>query len=163
MKFVIQRVTKATVTINPPNISRPSEADVTLPTSHVQTSHVSIGPGLVIFMGIHRDDTPEMNDRWIQKILNLRLFADQDKPINRSLRDTGGEILIISQFTLYGDLKGQNRPSFIKAAKPDVARPVYDDFVKKLKKAWPGTKTGEFAANMQVSLTNDGPVTIILE
>lgn len=151
MKFVIQRVTQATVNI----------------TSESQTVRKSesrqIGPGMLILMGIHKDDTKQDSGKWIQKILNLRIFADEQKPINRSIRDMDGEILLISQFTLYGDCKGQNRPSFLEAAKPDVAQEIYNNFVTQLKDAWPGTKTGEFAADMQVSLTNDGPVTIVLE
>lgn len=144
MKFVIQRVSQAQVEIQGQDTQR-------------------IKTGLVILMGIHKDDTSEMNQKWIDKILKLRLFPDENKPINRSIQDINGEILLISQFTLYADCKGQNRPSFMAAAKPNQAKEIYHDFEKKLKRNWPQTKTGVFAADMQVSLTNDGPVTIVLE
>jgi D-aminoacyl-tRNA deacylase len=150
MKFVIQRVINASVII------KNSESGILLNKKSIQS-------GLVILMGIHGDDKASDCDKWIQKILNLRIFADEAKPINRSIQDINGEILLISQFTLYADLKGQNRPSFMAAAKPEQAKEIYDAFVNKLEKAWPKTKTGEFAADMQVSLVNDGPVTIILD
>lgn len=144
MKFVIQRTTSASIIIN-------------------QKITAQIGTGLVVLMGIHRDDTTDLNEKWIDKILKLRIFADEHKPINRSVQDINGEILLISQFTLYADCKGQNRPSFMDAAPPEKAKMIYDDFVVKLKERWPQTQTGEFAADMQVSLINDGPVTVILE
>lgn len=144
MRFVIQRVSQASVSIQ----GKPTE---------------SIGTGLLVFMAIHRDDSEADCEPWIDKILKLRIFPDDDKPINRSIQDIDGEILLISQFTLYGDTKGQNRPSFIQAAKPDVAKKIYAYFEKRLQQKWPKTKYGEFAADMKVSLVNDGPVTIILE
>jgi len=143
MKFVIQRVSQASVTID-------------------KQESRSINEGIVVLMGIHKDDSKDETDKWIKKILNLRIFADDNKPINCSIQDINGDILLISQFTLYADLKGQNRPSFMEAAKPDQAREIYEDFAKKLKDSWPATVTGEFAAHMDVSLVNDGPVTIIL-
>ena len=144
MKFVIQRVSQASVTI------------------HNQTK-ASIGSGLLVFMAIHKDDIVSDCDKWIAKILKLRIFPDDKKPINASIQDVDGEILLISQFTLYGDCKGQNRPSFIQSAKPDDAIEIYDVFEKQLIQAWPKTKSGEFAADMKVGLVNDGPVTIVLE
>ena len=144
MKFVIQRVSKAGVEI---------EGGATQ----------EIGTGLVVLMGIHKDDTIADCEKWIQKILKLRIFPDDKKPINCSIQDINGEILLISQFTLYGDCKGQNRPSFIEAAKPDDAKRIYEHFENRLKEVWPQTKSGEFAAHMKVSLVNDGPVTIVLE
>lgn len=144
MKFVVQRVVEASVAIE----GKPT---------------VSIGPGMLVFMGIHRDDTQESCLPWIDKILKLRIFPDDQKPINRSIQDIDGEILIVSQFTLYGDCKGQNRPSFIKAAKPEAAEEIYNYFVTLLKSRWPKVATGEFAASMKIGLVNDGPVTIILE
>ncbi|MCP5463975.1 MAG: D-tyrosyl-tRNA(Tyr) deacylase [Deltaproteobacteria bacterium] len=144
MKFVIQRTTQASVTIN-------------------NTETRSIGAGYVILMGIHKDDDDSEISKWIDKILKLRLFADEAKPINRSIQDIDGEILLISQFTLYADCKGQNRPSFMQAAPPEKAKALYEKFVCLLKEKWPKTTTGEFAADMQVSLVNDGPVTIVLE
>ncbi|MBU0506821.1 D-tyrosyl-tRNA(Tyr) deacylase [bacterium] len=144
MKFVIQRVSQASVSID-------------------NQIKASIGPGLLVFMAIHQDDVLEDCDKWISKILKLRIFPDEKKPINASIQDIDGEILLISQFTLYGDCKGQNRPSFIQSAKPDQAKEIYDAFEEKLIQAWPKTKAGEFAADMKVSLVNDGPVTIVLE
>lgn len=144
MKFVIQRVSQATVSIN-------------------NAVTAKIEQGLLVLMGIHQNDTVQDCNKWIDKILKLRIFPDENKPINRSVQDVNGEVLLISQFTLYGDTKGQNRPSFIEAAKPEKAIPIYNSFVEKMKEIWPKTQTGEFAANMKVSLTNDGPVTIILE
>jgi D-tyrosyl-tRNA(Tyr) deacylase len=144
MKFVIQRVSEASVEI-----------------SGKRTAE--IGLGLLILMGIHRDDGVEAIDRWIEKILKLRIFPDDAKPINRSIEDIQGEILLVSQFTLYADCKGGNRPSFTGAAPPETAKRIYEHFVHRLKEKWPKTKTGEFAADMKVRLCNDGPVTIILE
>lgn len=144
MKFVIQRVQSASVTIN-------------------QKVHSQIKLGYLIYMGIHKDDSKQDCEKWIDKILKLRLFADEKKPINASHQDVKGEILLVSQFTLYGDAKGQNRPSFMDAAAPGLAREIYDYFTSLLKSKWPPTQTGEFAADMQVSSINDGPVTLILE
>lgn len=144
MKFVIQRVRNASVTID----------------NHVTAS---IGAGLVVLIGIHKNDALEDCEKFVQKILKLRIFADHAKPINASVQDVGGEILLISQFTLIADCQGQNRPSFMAAAKPEEARQIYEHFVKLCTKAWPKTKTGRFATDMQVALVNDGPVTIILE
>jgi len=144
MKFVIQRVSEASVEI-------------------AGKERASIGPGLVILMGIHRDDRAEDSERWIDKILKLRIFPDEAKPINRSIQDIDGEILLVSQFTLYADCQGGNRPSFIDAAQPEAAKRIYDSFVDRLKEKWPRTQTGEFAAVMKVRLCNDGPVTIVLD
>jgi len=143
MRFVVQRVSSASVEIG-------------------GAVAASIGPGLLVLIGIHRDDTSESCPPWVEKILRLRIFPDEAKPINRSIQDIDGEILLISQFTLYGDTKGQNRPSFGQAAPPDQARGLYEGFVRLMKEKWPKTQTGEFAADMKVRLVNDGPVTIIL-
>src|ERR1041385_1414308 len=97
------------------------------------------------------------------KVCGLRIFPDAEEKMNRSLLDIGGGLLVVSQFTLYGDASKGKRPSFIDAARPDVAIPLYDDFVAQLRKQVPQVETGEFGANMQVSLINDGPVTIWLE
>lgn len=144
MKFVIQRVDGASVAID-------------------GRVHCKIGKGLVVLVGIHKDDRIGDCARHVDKILKLRIFADAEKPINASIRDVDGEALLISQFTLIADLKGQNRPSFIDAAKPAEARAIYDEFVLLFAAAWPKTKSGVFAADMRVSLINDGPVTIVME
>lgn len=144
MRFVIQRVSQASVVVNNKTVAQ-------------------IEKGLVVLVGIHKDDTKEMCEKWIDKILKLRIFSDDKKPINASIQDVQGQILLVSQFTLYANTKGQNRPAFLDAAKPDDAKEIYDFFVKTCKTHWPQTQTGEFGANMQVNLTNDGPVTIVLE
>jgi D-tyrosyl-tRNA(Tyr) deacylase len=135
----------------------------------------------LVFVGIHKNDGASDVNRVADKILKLRIFADAAKPINASttnsetlplvprrginasVRDSNGEILLISQFTLIADLKGQNRPSFMDAAKPDQAKALYESLVQTMSHAWPKTKSGIFAADMQISLINDGPVTIILD
>lgn len=144
MKFVIQRVASASVDVEGETVS-------------------SIGRGILVLAGIHREDIKDDCSRWVDKILKLRIFPDEDKPINRSVQDIQGEILLISQFTLYGDTKGQNRPSFMEAAKPEQAKEIYEHLVELFQKKWPSTQTGEFAADMKVALLNDGPVTIVLE
>ena len=144
MKFVVQRVSEASVAVE-------------------GKKEASICRGMVVFLGIHRDDRLEDCPRWVEKLLKLRIFPDESKPINRSVQDIDGEILLVSQFTLYGDARGQNRPSFLQAAPPDQAKPIYQYFVDLLAAKWPKTKTGTFASEMKVSLVNDGPVTIILE
>ncbi len=144
MKFIIQRVKNASVMI---------DMQITAEIQH----------GFLIYIGIHRNDTVEMCESWINKILKLRIFSDDHKPINRSIQDVNGEILLVSQFTLYADTKGQNRPSFIQAKEPQKAEIIYQHFLEKLLLSWPKTKSGLFAADMQIYSINDGPVTIILE
>jgi len=145
MRVVIQKVKNAAVKIRNKN-------------------HSSVGQGLLIFLGIEKDDG-ENDISWLcKKIIQLRIFDDTNGVMNLSVADVDGEILVISQFTLYAKTKKGNRPSYIKAARPDVAIPVYEKFVEKLgfylEKE---IKTGEFGALMQVSLVNDGPVTIIID
>jgi len=145
MRVVIQRVKNAAVKIRNKNYS-------------------SVGQGLLVFLGIENDDG-ENDISWLcKKIIQLRIFDDKDGVMNLSVADIDGEILVISQFTLHAKTKKGNRPSYIKAARPDVAIPVYKKFVEKLgfylEKE---IKTGEFGALMQVSLVNDGPVTIIID
>ena len=145
MRVVIQRVTKADVTINSNQICQ-------------------IKDGLLILLGIQIDDSDEDISWLVKKISNLRIFSDKNAKMNNSVIDVNGEIIIVSQFTLHAKTKKGNRPSFITAAKPDIAIPLYEEFILKLKTET-GLKvySGEFGADMQVSLINDGPVTIILD
>lgn len=120
-----------------------------------------IGPGLLVLLGIEDADTQEDSDWLIRKILNMRLFADENGVMNKSLLEIEGELLLISQFTLHAITKKGNRPSYIRAAKPDFAVPMYDNFIEKLKlEIGQKLQTGEFGADMKVALVNDGPVTI---
>ena len=145
MRVVIQRVTKADVTINSNQICQ-------------------IKDGLLILLGIQIDDSNEDISWLAKKISNLRIFSDKNAKMNNSVIDVNGEIIIVSQFTLHAKTKKGNRPSFITAAKPDIAIPLYEEFILKLKsETGLNVYSGEFGADMQVSLTNDGPVTIILD
>lgn len=120
----------------------------------------AIGAGLLILVCAERGDTEVTGDKLLAKILKLRIFADEAGKMNRSVVDVNGGLLIVSQFTLAADTSGGNRPSFTKAALPDEGRRLYDDFVAKARAAHPVVQTGQFAADMQVFLVNDGPVTI---
>lgn len=145
MKVVIQRVTNASVLID-----------------FEETR--SINKGLVILLGIGNDDNDEDINWLCQKICNLRIFDDQDGVMNLSVKDISGDVLLISQFTLLASTKKGNRPSYINAARPDVAIPLYEKFIVELSSTLEKTiVTGKFGSNMQVSLTNDGPVTIIID
>jgi len=144
MKFIVQRVKHASVTID-------------------NSVTAKIQQGFLIYMGIHREDDIAECDKWINKILKLRIFSDDHKPINRSIQDVSGEILLVSQFTLYADTKGQNRPSFMLSKEPIEAERIYNYFLENLKAKWPKTQAGIFSADMQIESINDGPVTIILE
>jgi D-tyrosyl-tRNA(Tyr) deacylase len=145
MRTVIQRVSKASVTIGGKLKS-------------------SIRKGLLILVGIVDTDNLEDINFIVKKIVNIRIFPDENGVMNRSILETGGEILCVSQFTLHALTKKGNRPSYIKAAKPDVAIPLYNKFCAELSKALgQEIKTGEFGADMQVELINDGPVTIIID
>lgn len=145
MKVVIQRVSKASVSIEGEKVA-------------------SISNGLLIFLGIVDDDADE-DINWLStKIANLRIFADEYDVMNKSLLDVQGEIVVVSQFTLHAATKKGNRPSYIKAAKPNVAIPLYEAFVKQLESnLGKPVQTGQFGADMQVELINDGPVTIIMD
>ena len=123
----------------------------------------SIGRGFNVLIGIAKDDTLEDVLYIKDKILNLRIFEDENEKMNLSLKDIKGEILAISQFTLYGDCRKGRRPSFSSAARPEVATKLYEEFIEKARKEGIVTKTGQFGAHMMVDLTNDGPVTILLE
>lgn len=145
MKLVIQRVSEANVTIN-------------------GTIVASIESGLLILLGIENEDTIEDINWLTNKTVNLRVFGDEDGVMNKSILDVKGDIIVVSQFTLHASTKKGNRPSYIKAAKPDIAIPLYERFVEQLEKDL-GVKvqTGEFGADMKVALINDGPVTIIID
>ena len=144
MRAVIQRVKEAEVKISGKTVGK-------------------IGKGLLVLLAVHVDDTEDKIEKMATKIINLRIFGDQADKMNLSVKDMGGEILVVSQFTLYGDISKGNRPSFIESAKPDKAVPYYEKFVEKIKTSGLKTATGKFGAMMEVSLTNDGPVTIVVE
>ncbi len=123
-----------------------------------------IGPGLMVLLGITHDDQQVDIDWLVKKLVNLRIFRDEEDKMNLSIQDTGGDILVVSQFTLYANSRKGNRPSYIRSAPPEVSIPLYEQFVATLRAAFPGqVATGEFGAMMEVSLLNDGPVTIILD
>lgn len=144
MIAVIQRVSEASVTISNKEVSR-------------------ISNGLLILLGIEEADNDEDIDWLTKKVANLRIFSDEEGKMNLSLLDIGGEVLVVSQFTLHALTKKGNRPSYIRAASPDVAIPLYEAFVKKMESFGRPVFTGEFGADMQVGLVNDGPVTIIID
>ena len=123
----------------------------------------AIGPGLVVFLGIRTGDSDREIDWMADKIINLRIFPDADDKMNRSLQDTGGEMLIVSQFTLYGDCRKGRRPGYSTAAPPEIAEPVYQQFVQAVQRHNIRTGTGVFQATMEVELINDGPVTLLLD
>ena len=143
MRAVIQRVTEAKVTVS----------------GRVAGS---IGRGFLVLLGVHADDGTTDADYIIKKISGLRVFEDENGKMNLSLKEVGGELLIVSQFTLYGDARHGNRPSFIEAALPEKAIPLYEYVVSGLRGSF-NVGTGEFGAEMKVSLVNDGPVTILLD
>lgn len=122
-----------------------------------------IDKGYMVLLGVTHDDDKEKADYLVNKLLNLRVFEDENGKMNLNIKQVGGELLIISQFTLYGNTKDGNRPSFIDAAKPDKANELYEYFIEKCKKENIKTEAGIFGADMKVSLVNDGPVTIMLE
>jgi D-aminoacyl-tRNA deacylase len=123
----------------------------------------SIGPGFLALIGVHRSDTPEAAQQTAEKIANLRVFTDDEGKMNRSVLDIGGEVLVVSQFTLYADAKRGRRPSFVDAAPPDEAEPLVQAVIDTLAARGIGVASGVFGAHMDVSLVNDGPVTILLE
>ena len=144
MRAVVQKVTSSKVTVDEEVVGQ-------------------IGSGLLVLLGVTHDDTSKDVDYMIDKITNLRIFEDENGKMNLSLKDVGGEILAVSQYTLYGDCRRGRRPSFSDAARPEVANPLYEEFVKKVKDQGINVGTGKFGAHMMVDLTNDGPVTILLE
>ncbi len=141
-------------------VQRVSEASVKI-EGHIKGT---IGPGVVVLLGIEEEDAVE-DITWLSnKIVNLRIFNDPDGVMNKSILQTGGDVLLISQFTLHASTKKGNRPSYIKAAKPNIAIPLYEQFISQLAKdLGKPISTGEFGADMKVSLVNDGPITIIID
>ena len=144
MRAVLQRVSRARVIV---------DGSVT----------GEIGPGLVVLIAVGREDASATAAGMAEKIVNLRIFGDDQGKMNRSVLDTGGAILTVSQFTLYGDARGQRRPSFIQAAPPELGKALYDEFVVALRALGVRVETGVFQAHMSLELTNDGPVTILLD
>lgn len=145
MKFVIQRVSEASVTVD-------------------QQLTGNIGKGFLVLIGVCDTDTKETADKMIRKMLGLRIFEDADGKTNLSLRDVGGELLLVSQFTLYADCRKGNRPSFIRAGAPDLANELYEYIIGKCRAATDKkVETGIFGADMKVRLLNDGPFTIVLD
>lgn len=144
MKVVLQRVTKASVEVDGNTVGK-------------------IGSGLLVLLGVGQGDTEKDCERLAEKIVNLRIFSDENDKINLSLKDIDGELLIVSQFTLYADCKKGHRPNFLNAAKPDEANRLYEYFIRICREKVPKVESGIFGADMKVSLLNDGPFTIILE
>ena len=144
MKFLIQRVSKASVEIENKEVGK-------------------IGKGFLVLIGITHDDTQEKADYLIKKLINLRIFEDEKGKMNLNINQVNGELLLVSQFTLYANTKDGNRPSFVDAARPDYANELYEYIIENLKNENIIVQTGEFGADMKVSLVNDGPVTILLE
>lgn len=123
----------------------------------------AIGKGLLVFVGVHKKDVPESTKWLVNKLVNLRIFEDKANKMNLSVKDVDGEILVVSQFTLYGNCTNGRRPDFIESAAGPVALQIYEKFVNEIKEEMGKVQTGEFAAHMQVSLVNDGPVTLIID
>ena len=144
MRAVIQRVSRASVVVDGRTTGE-------------------IGPGLAVLLAVGRDDTAATASAMAEKIINLRIFNDEQGKMNRSLLDTGGALLAVSQFTLYGDARGQRRPSFLEAAPPEKGKELYDEFVAALRRLGIRVETGVFQTHMAVELVNDGPVTILLD
>lgn len=144
MKLVIQRVNHAQVTVNEQVVGK-------------------IGKGFLVLVGVGQNDTKEIADKYLKKLLGLRIFEDENGKTNLSLSDVNGELLMVSQFTLYADCKRGNRPGFTNAGSPDMANALYEYMLAEAKKKIPVVEHGIFGADMKVSLENDGPFTIILD
>ena len=144
MNFVIPRVSHASVTVHEETIGR-------------------INQGYLVLIGVGKEDTREDADRLVKKMIGLRIFSDENGKINKSLKDVNGELLLVSQFTLYADCRHGNRPGFTEAAGPDMANELYEYIIESCKKEVAVVERGEFGADMKVELLNDGPFTILLE
>lgn len=144
MRFVIQRVTESEVQVDGEVLGK-------------------IGRGFMVLIGVSDSDTKEIADKMVKKMLGLRIFEDEQGKTNLSLETVGGELLLISQFTLYSNCKKGNRPSFIEAGAPDMAEEMYEYIISKCKEQVPVVERGRFGADMKVSLINDGPFTIVLD
>lgn len=144
MKVVVQRVSKASVTVEGAVVG-------------------SIGQGLVVLIGFSRQDSPQDIAPMVEKILNLRIFEDDQRKMNHSLLDVRGEVLLVSQFTLLGDTRKGRRPNFMDAAPPEVAQKLYHEFIQEIERQKVKVQTGRFQAYMEVQIYNDGPVTLIVE
>lgn len=144
MRAIVQRVTQASVTIN----GQPSG---------------SIGRGFMVLLAVHVSDTQRECDALAAKIAGLRIFSDADDKLNLDLRDVDGQVMVVSNFTLYTECKKGRRPSYFGSARPDTAIPLYERFVADLRETGLHVETGEFGADMQISLVNDGPVTLVLD
>ena len=144
MRFVVQRVTHASVTVDGNVIGK-------------------IGQGFMVLIGVSDEDTKETADKMVKKLLGLRIFEDENGKTYLDIHTVGGSLLLISQFTLYADCKHGNRPSFIKAGKPDMANEMYEYIIAKCREQVETVETGEFGADMKVELLNDGPFTILLD
>ena len=144
MRFVVQRVTHASVTVDGNVIGK-------------------IGQGFMVLIGVSDEDTKETADKMVKKLLGLRIFEDENGKTNLDIHTVGGSLLLTSQFTLYADCKHGNRPSFIKAGKPDMANEMYEYIIAKCREQVETVETGEFGADMKVELLNDGPFTILLD
>nr|WP_300305949.1 D-aminoacyl-tRNA deacylase [uncultured Anaerostipes sp.] len=144
MKLVIQRVSQASVAVDDRIIGE-------------------IGKGFLVLIGVGKDDTKETADKYIRKMLGLRIFEDENGKTNLSLKDVDGQLLLVSQFTLYASCRKGNRPSFIEAGDPETAEALYEYMIRQCRREIPVVETGEFGAEMKVSLVNDGPFTIVLD
>ncbi len=144
MRFVIQRVKEASVTVEDKVIGQ-------------------IGQGYLVLIGVAEEDTEQVADKMVRKMTGLRIFEDENGKTNLSLRDVGGSLLLVSQFTLYANCRRGNRPSFVESGAPEKANRLYEYIIRECKKSVPEVQTGNFGAKMEVSLINDGPFTILLD
>ena len=144
MRVCLQRVSEASVQVDGEQVGK-------------------IGHGVLVLLGVGQEDTSHEVKQLVDKIVNLRIFADQQQKMNLSLLDVGGQMLVISQFTLWGDCRKGRRPSFVEAAAPELAEPLYGEFVEEVRSRGVTAETGRFGAMMEVSLVNDGPVTLVIE
>ena len=144
MRFVIQRVSRASVTVEGKQIG-------------------AIEQGFLVFIGVCQEDTREIADKMIKKLVNMRIFADENDKTNLSINDVNGKLLLISQFTLYANCKKGNRPSFVEAGSPDMANELYEYCISECEKKVAGVQRGVFGADMKIELENDGPFTIVLD